>query len=81
MVEWKAEIVAANKRIAEINELMKNQTPLEEDWEQQVEALNEEKARLDVEIQDNESLLKKLKEERDEYVQRFDEFRVIHPID
>lgn len=81
MIEWKAEIDAANKRIAEITDMAKNQTPLEEDWEQQIESLDEEKARLDVEIQDNESLLKKLKEERNEYVQRFDEFRVLHPID
>lgn len=77
--EW---ITKAAQNETEISELKSKigTVGLPADWEDQLLAIKEERAKLEAQIKAQEMDLIQLQQQRDAYTQRLEEFRITHPL-
>lgn len=74
-----------NAKIAELelsNEAKMKSTngPLPENWKHELDVLAARKMNLDADLSDNDAVINELKNDRDKYTQRLQEFKITHPI-
>lgn len=77
--QWDNEIKQAKTTIEQLKEENKKVVVVE-NWRERMEELKDQKAELESLLMENEGILEKLKEEREVYSIRLEEFRVTHPL-
>lgn len=77
--EWDTKAALNEAEIIQLKSKSDN-VGLPADWEDQLQTIKQERADLEAEIKSRETELLQLKQQREAYAQRLEEFRITHPL-
>lgn len=77
--EWDTKAALNEAEIIQLKSKSDN-VGLPADWEDQLLTIKQERADLEAEIKSRETELLQLKQQREAYAQRLEEFRITHPL-
>ena len=77
--EWETKALENEVQIKEFKSKV-DSVGLPADWESQMLAIKEERTKLEAQIKSMETELLQMQQQQDAYTQRFEEFRITHPL-